>query len=402
MRFGKTSLLLSAAILLFAAASSAQNAPAVNNPLAGQPQTPAAMKLAPIAGSPIPTAADKLPVAKLKVPPGFKVELFAAGVANARSMTVGDKGTVFVGSRLVGNVYAIRTKDGKAEVKVIARGLQRPNGVAFHKGALYVSEISKISRIDKAEDNLDKPATLKVINDKFPTDEPHGWKFIAIGPDNKLYVPVGSPGNILMPDFQTHGHIRRMNLDGSGMEIVAQGIRNSVGFDWNPVNKDLYFTDNGRDWVSEDTPEDELNHVSATGKKHFGFPFCHQGNLRDPEFGWGVNCADYEPPVGLLGAHGAALGMRFYTGAMFPAEYKNAIFIVRHGAWNRTDKIGGDIVVAHLNPDGSMKSYEPFLTGCLEDNKYLCRPVDVQMMKDGSLLLSDDLNGAIYRISYAK
>ena len=191
-----------------------------------------------------------------------------------------------------------------------------------------------------------------------------------------------------------------MNLDGSGMEVVVQGVRNTVGFDWHPTTKELYFTDNGRDWVSEDMPEDELNRVAASGKKHFGYPFCHQGNFADPEHGWGHSCDDYEPPVALLGPHSAALGMRFYTGDMFPAEYKNAIFIARHGSWNRTKKVGGDVMVAKLNPDGSVKSVEPFLTGFLEDNKYVARPVDVQMMKDGSLLVSDDYNGAVYRVSH--
>jgi glucose/arabinose dehydrogenase len=181
---------------------------------------------------------------------------------------------------------------------------------------------------------------------------------------------------------------------------VARGVRNTVGFDWHPATKELYFTDNGRDWVSEDMPEDELNRITASGKKHFGYPFCHQGNFGDPEYGWGHSCEDYEPPIALLGPHSAALGMRFYTGDMFPAEYKNAIFIARHGSWNRTKKVGGDVVVAKLNPDGTVKSIEPFLTGFLEDNKYVARPVDVQMMKDGSLLVSDDFNGAVYRVSY--
>ena len=371
-------------------------------PVGGPPQNDAAMKLGPIVGSPIPTAADKLPAAKLKVPAGFKVEVYASGVANARSLAVGDKGTVFVGSRLLSAVHTIRIKDGKAEVKALVSGLQRPNGVAFHKGTLYIAELSRISRIDNVEDKVGTTPKPTVINDQFPKDEQHGWKFIAVGPDEKLYVPVGAPGNVLVPDYKTHAHIRRMNLDGSGMEIVAEGQRNSVGFDWNPVTKEMYFTDNGRDWVSEDAPEDELNRLRDGGKKHFGFPYCHQGNFRDPEFGWGMNCADYEPPVSLLGGHAAPLGMRFYTGSMFPAEYKNSAFIVRHGSWNRSNKIGGDVLVAKFNPDGSVKSLEPFLTGFLQDNAYVGRPVDVAVLADGSLLLSDDFNGAVYQISYAK
>jgi glucose/arabinose dehydrogenase len=378
----------------------AQSSPAPGSALDGRPETEGAVRLAPVAPPPIPTSADKLPIAKFKVPPGFKVEVFASGVPNARSIRIGDKGTVFVGSRLVDKVHAITEKDGRRQVKVVASGLHRPNGLAFHKGALYVAELSKVWRYDGIEDNLDSPPKSTLVSDQLPKDEPHGWKFIAIGPDEKLYVPVGAPGNINNPDPQTYAHIRRMNLDGSGMEVLVQGVRNTVGFDWHPTTQELYFSDNGRDWVSEDLPEDELNRVTATGKKHFGYPFCHQGNFRDPEYGWGHSCNDYEPPVALLGPHTAALGMRFYTGDMFPADYKNAIFIARHGAWNRTQKTGGDVVVAKLNPDGTVKSVEPFLTGFVENNKYLGRPVDVQMLKDGSMLVSDDFNGAIYRVSY--
>ena len=239
-----------------------------------------------------------------------------------------------------------------------------------------------------------------MIFDKFPKDEAHGWKFIGIGPDNKLYVPVGQPGNNVLHDDQ-HGLIWRMNLDGSGAEKFAVGVRNTVGFDWHPETKQLYFTDNGRDWMSEDVPEDELNRITKVGE-HFGAPFCLQGNIVDPEFGWGKSCSDYTAPVGLLGPHSAALGMRFYTGSMFPKTYKNVAIIARHGSWNRSKKVGGDLVIAKLNKDGTMKSMEPFLTGFLEDNKYIGRPVDVLPMKDGSLLVSDDWNGAVYRITYGK
>ena len=371
------------------------------SPFEGRPQGPGAAKLAPITAPPLPTPADKLPAAKLKAPAGFKVEVFAAEVPAARSIRIGDKGTVFVGSRAIDKVHAITEKDGKRQVKAIITGLHRPNGLAFHKGTLYVAELSKVWRYDNIEENLDHPKPT-LLSEAFPKDEPHGWKFIAMGPDEKLYVPVGAPGNINDPNPETHAHIRRMNPDGSGIEIVVRGVRNTVGFDWHPATKELYFTDNGRDWVSEDIPEDELNRVSASGKKHFGYPYCHQGNFRDPEYGWGHLCSEYEPPVALLGPHTAALGMRFYTGEMFPAEYKNAIFIARRGSWNRTEKAGGDVVVAKLNPDGTVKSVEPFLTGFLENNNYVARPVDVEVMKDGSLLVSDDFNGAVYRVSYGK
>ena len=255
----------------------------------------------------------------------------------------------------VDKVYAIVNKDGKREVKIIASGLYRPNGVAFKDGTLYIAELSKISKIEKIEDNLDNPPKPIVIYDNLPKDEAHGWKFIAIGPDNKLYVPVGQPGNNVLHD-KDHGQIRRINLDGSGAEVVAVGVRNTVGFDWNPETKQLYFTDNGRDWLSEDVPNDELNRVTKVGED-FGAPYCWQGNIPDPEFGWGHSCSEFAPPVGLMGPHAASLGMRFYTGKMFPTSFKNQIIIARHGSWNRTNKFGGDVVVAHLNKDGTVKNH---------------------------------------------
>jgi glucose/arabinose dehydrogenase len=385
------------------AAAAQPAAPALppGSPLIGRPaDSEAAAKLAPVAPPPIAAAVDKLPTARLKVPAGFNIEVYAAGMANARSLAEGDKGTVFVGSRLVGNVYAIANKDGKRSVKVLASGLYRPNGVAFRNGTLYIAELSKVSKIDKVEDSLDGPPKLTMIYDNLPKDEAHGWKFIAIGPDNKLYVPVGQPGNNVLHD-DAHGQIRRMNLDGTDVEVVARGVRNTVGFDWNPETKQLYFTDNGRDWMSEDVPQDELNRVTKVGE-HFGAPYCLQGNISDPEFGWGHSCSEFTPPVGLMGPHSASLGMRFYTGSMFPKSYKNAIIVARHGSWNRSKKVGGDVVVVKLNKDGTVKSMEPLITGFLEDNKYIGRPVDVMQMKDGSLLVSDDWNGAVYRVTYGK
>jgi glucose/arabinose dehydrogenase len=390
-----------------AAAPAAGAAPAAapaplppGSPLIGRPDNEAAAKLAPVAPPPLPAALDKLPTAKLKLPPGFNIEVYAAGMANARSLALGTKGTVFVGSRLVDKVYGIENKDGKRSVKIVASGLYRPNGVAFKDGTLYIAELSKVSKIDKVEDNLDSPAKPVVIYDKLPKDEAHGWKFIAIGPDNKLYVPVGQPGNVVLHD-EDHGQIRRMNLDGSGAEVYVRGVRNTVGFDWNPENKQMYFTDNGRDWLSETVPEDELNRVTKAGE-HFGAPYCLQGNIIDQELGWGKDCKDYTAPVGLMGPHVAALGMRFYTGNMFPKSYKNAIIVARHGSWNKSKKQGGDVVVVKLNKDGTVKSMEPFITGFLEDNKYIGRPVDVMQLKDGSLLVSDDWNGAVYRVTYGK
>jgi len=412
--FRPRSLLLAGALIsVFTVGAAAQpaNAPAApapagaplppGSPLIGRPAgNEAAAKLAPVAPPPIPAAADKLPLAKLKVPAGFNIEVYASGMANARSLAMSDKGTVFVGSRLVDKVYAIVNKDGKRTVKVVASGLYRPNGVAFKDGTLYIAELSKISKIEKVDDVLDNPPKPTMIYDNLPKDEAHGWKFIAIGPDNKLYVPIGQPGNNVLHD-DAHGQIRRMNLDGSGAEVIARGVRNTVGFDWHPENKQLYFTDNGRDWASEDVPEDELNRVTKVGE-HFGSPYCYQGNFPDPEFGWGHSCSEFTAPVGLMGPHTAVLGMRFYTGNMLPKSYKNSIIVARHGSWNRSKKVGGDVVVVKLNKDGTVKSMEPLITGFLENNSYIGRPVDVLQMKDGSLLVSDDWNGAVYRITYGK
>jgi glucose/arabinose dehydrogenase len=412
--FRPRSLLLAGALIsVFTVGAAAQpaNAPAApapagaplppGSPLIGRPAgNEAAAKLAPVAPPPIPAAADKLPLAKLKVLAGFNIEVYASGMANARSLAMSDKGTVFVGSRLVDKVYAIVNKDGKRTVKVVASGLYRPNGVAFKDGTLYIAELSKISKIEMVDDVLDNPPKPTMIYDNLPKDEAHGWKFIAIGPDNKLYVPIGQPGNNVLHD-DAHGQIRRMNLDGSGAEVIARGVRNTVGFDWHPENKQLYFTDNGRDWASEDVPEDELNRVTKVGE-HFGSPYCYQGNFPDPEFGWGHSCSEFTAPVGLMGPHTAVLGMRFYTGNMLPKSYKNSIIVARHGSWNRSKKVGGDVVVVKLNKDGTVKSMEPLITGFLENNSYIGRPVDVLQMKDGSLLVSDDWNGAVYRITYGK
>jgi glucose/arabinose dehydrogenase len=371
---------------------------APNQPLYGRPDSEAAMKLAPVPPPPIAAALDKLPINQLKLPKGFKIEVYASGIPDARSLRIGDKGTVFVGNRLQDKVWAIVDKDGKRTAKVVASGLYRPNGLAFHDGTLYIAELSKISKIEKIEDNLDSPPKPTVIYDNLPKDEAHGWKFMALGPDNKLYFEVGQPCNNCIPD-DAHGQIRRINLDGSNMEVVARGVRHSVGFDFHPVTHELYFTDNSRDWLSEDLPNDELNRVTKIGQ-HFGSPYCYQGNLPDTEFGWGHNCSDYVPPVALMGPHAATLGMRFYNGTMFPAEYRGAILVARHGSWNRSVKFGGDIALVKLNKDGSVKSVEPFITGFIVDNKYIGRPVDVQPMKDGSLLISDDYDGAVYRVSY--
>jgi glucose/arabinose dehydrogenase len=357
------------------------------------------ISLAPVTPPPLAAAADKVPVDKLKVPKGFKIEVYASGIPNARSLRLGDKGTVFVSNRTLDKIYAIVDKGGKREVKVLFKDLYRPNGIALHNGTLYIAELSQISKVDNIEDNLDNPPKPTVIYNDLPKDEPHGWKYLTVGPDNKLYFNVGAPCNICMPP-PTHAQIRRINLDGSGAEVVARGTRQIVGMDWHPTLKQLYFTENARDWLSEELPNDKLNRLAQPGKDNFGYPYCHQGNIPDPEFGWGHSCDEFTKPVALLGPHAAPLGIKFYTGNAFPAEYRGQAFIARHGSWNKSKKIGGDIVVAKLNKDGTLKSLDPFLTGFIQDNNYVGRPVDLLVMKDGSLLISDDYAGAIYRISF--
>ncbi len=380
------------------------------SPLIGQPENEAAKKLAPVAPPPLPTARDKLPLDKLVVPKGFKLEVYASGIGNARTLKLGDKGTVFVSTRLADKVYAITDKGGVREVKVIASGLYRPNGLAFKDGTLYIGELSQISKIENIEDTLDNPAKPTVIYSDLPKDEAHGWKTLTIGPDSKLYFQVGAPCNICMPDDQ-HAQIRRINLDGSGMEVVARGIRQIVGMDWQPNTKILYFSENSRDWLSEDVPNDKLNRLMNPGRDNFGYPYCHQGNIADPEFGWGRSCEEFVHPIALLGPHAAVLGMRFYTGSMFPAEFHDNIILARHGSWNRTNRFGADVVLIKLGKDGLLpnwaepgdqrKDVVPLVTGFLQNNTYIGRPVDVLQMKDGSMLISDDWNGAVYRLSYS-
>lgn len=391
---------LLAAALLLAGSAFAQQAQEEPFWAKGRPKSDTAMKMAPVPAFPIATPADKLPIAKMKLPPGFKAEVWASDVLDARGLRQGDKGTVFVSSLFVaGKIYAVVDKGGKREVKTLAEKLFLPNGIEFHKGSLYVATPKDITRYDDIENRLDAPPAPVMVYDKLPGEVPHGWKFIKVGPDGKLYVPIGAPCNICEPG-SGFAKITRMNLDGSGVEDVALGVRNTVGFDFDPKNGELWYTNNGRDWLSEDLPNDSLNHVTKKGQ-HFGFPYCHQGNFADPEFGWGKDCKQFVQPALLTGAHAGTLGMRFYTGRQFPKKYQGAIFIARHGPWNRTQKYAADVVVAWLDGKGGIARMEPFLTGLVENNEYLGRPVDVLVLKDGSLLVSDDHNGAIYRISYA-
>jgi len=345
--------------------------------------------------------ADEIPVSKLKVPPGFKVELWASGMPNGRSMTESPSGVVYVGTRFTGNVYAVVTKDGKREVKTIAKGLHRPNGVAFANGSLYVAELSRIIRYDNIEANLDNPPAPVVVFDALPKDEPHGWKFLTLSPDGQyLYFQIGTPANIVVPPY-THAAIVRLNLKTNILEYVATGVRNSVGMDFQKGTKELWFTNNGRDWADENLPNDTLNRLAHKGM-NFGYPFCHQGDFLDPEFGKGRSCDEFDKPEMKLGAHVAALGMRFYNGNMFPAEYKGNIFIAEHGSWNKTKKSGYQVVRVVLDAKNKPVKLEPFMTGWLEGESFWGRPVDVQVLKDGSMLVSDDETGAIFRVSYNK
>jgi glucose/arabinose dehydrogenase len=337
---------------------------------------------------------------KLTLPKGFHIALYADHVPDAREIALGTKGTVFVGSTDAGKVYALTDSDGDGvadKVRVVASGLQLPMGVAFHQGDLYISAVSRIVVLRDIEHHLDTPPKPELITDKLTRETHHGGKFLAFGPDGKLYVPIGAPCNICDP-APDHGKLTRMNADGSGMEDVAHGIRNTVGFDWQPGTKRLWFTDNGRDLLGDDIPSDELNEITKAGE-HFGYPYCHQGDTLDPEFGKGKSCKDYVPPVLKLGAHVASLGMRFYVGKQFPASYKGAIIVAEHGSWNRTKKSGYRVMTVRLN-GSKVVSYEPLITGFEQDESAWGRPVDVQPLPDGSLLVSDDLAGVVYRVTY--
>jgi glucose/arabinose dehydrogenase len=339
---------------------------------------------------------------KIRLPAGFRISVYAE-VPDARSITLSPSGILYVGNRDGNKVYAVvdENRDGKADkVYTVASGLNSPNGVAFKDGNLYIATISTILRLDSIETRLASPPKPVIVYDKYPSDGHHGWKFIAFGPDGKLYVPVGAPCNVCERDNPVYASITRINADGTGMEVFARGIRNTVGFTWHPKSKQLWFTDNGRDNMGNDVPGDELNIAPAAGM-HFGFPYCHQGNIPDPGLGKTKNCSDYTPPVQILGPHVAALGMRFYTGSLFPAAYRDQVFIAEHGSWNRSEPLGYRVTLVKLDEAGKALSYSNFAEGWLQaDGTVLGRPVDLEVMPDGSLLVSDDYSGVIYRIVY--
>jgi len=338
----------------------------------------------------------------LSVPPGFRIAVYAAEVPNARQMALGSNGIVFVGSRSEGKVYAVVDRDGDhrvGAVHVLASGLNNPSGVAFRDGVLYVAAVSRILRFPDVARDLTRPPGPEVVSDAYPADAHHGWKFIAFGPDGRLYVPVGAPCNVCAPSGPLYATITRLDVKGGRPEIVAQGVRNSVGFDFQPGTGELWFTDNGRDWLGDEQPPDELNRLSRPGQQHFGFPYCHGDGLRDPEHNAGRACEQFTAPARLLGPHVAAIGMRFYTGAMFPEKYRGGVFIAEHGSWNRSTPIGYRVTFVKVEGDRAT-SYEPFATGWLKGGVASGRPADVLVMPDGALLVSDDKAGRIYRISY--
>ncbi len=344
---------------------------------------------------------EKYQLDKINLPPGYEITVYAE-VPNARSMALSPSGILYVGNKNGKNVYAVidKDKDGVADlVQTVATGLETPNGVAFKGNDLYIATVSTIYKLPNIEANFINPPKPVVVYDKYPKDKHHGWKFIAFGPDGKLYVPVGDPQNISDNPETIYSTLTRMNADGTDMEIYAKGIRNTVGFDWQPGDSSLWFTDNGRDQLGDNVPGDELNHAPVAGA-HFGHPYCLQGNILDPVYGKGMDCKNYTPPVQLLDAHVAALGMRFYTGKMFDSSYTNTIFIAEHGSWNRSSPSGYRITTIKLDATGKSLGYSTFADGWLQpDGKVLGRPVDVLVMPDGALLVSDDYSGVIYRIS---
>ena len=345
--------------------------------------------------------AQSSPLSLLALPPGFQIEVYASRVPNARGLALGSQGTVFVGTQRAGKVYAVvdRNQDHRAdEVSTLAEGLVMPSGVAFRDGTLYVAEVNRILRFDDIESHLNNPPPPVVVTDALPRDRWHGWKFIRFGPDNLLYIPVGAPCNVCTKSDPRYASILRMKPDGTTLENFARGVRNTVGFDWHPETHELWFTENGRDWLGDDEPPCELNHAPQPGL-HFGFPYCHASNISDPDFGRERSCAEFTPPAQELGPHVAPLGMRFYTGSMFPASYRNQIFIAEHGSWNRSEPIGYRVMLVRLE-NNLVTSYEVFAKGWLQKDGAWGRPVDVLVMPDGALLVSDDRAGVLYRISY--
>ena len=352
----------------------------------------------------VPLDSTDLALLELNLPEGFEIKVYARGVDGARSMVMGDKGTLFVGTRNENTVYAIQDTDGDyvADNVMVLDTMEVPNGVAMRNGDLYVAQVGSLWKYPAIEDNLKDAPKKELVYDDYPTEFHHGWKYIAFGPDDKLYVPVGAPCNICNPtdEDERFATITRMDPDGSNREIYAKGVRNTVGFTWHPKSGDMWFTDNGRDMLGDDIPPCELNHITEVGQ-HFGYPFCHGGVVKDPEFGDQRPCSDFVDPAFQFGAHTAPLAVKFYTGTMFPKEYQGQAFVAQHGSWNRSKKVGYRIMMVDVT-NGQAKEGMPFIDGWLneETQEASGRPVDILWLKDGSMLISDDYGDAIYRVTY--
>ena len=359
--------------------------------------------LAPLAGKMTATPVSDIPINKLKLPPGFKIEVWATGMPGARAMALGDNGKVYIGTRAIGRVYEVTDNGKERTSRVVVDKLVQPAGVAFNNGSLYVMAIDKVLRFDGIDKNASVTPVDLTAKFNLPPEQHHNWKYIAFGPDGKLYVPFGAPCNICEPPTAEYAQIRRYNPDGSGMEVLATGVRNTVGFDWHPTTKQLWFTNHGRDWMGDNTPNDTLNLMSKTGL-NFGFPYCHQGNLPDNVITKANACQGVEQPIALMGPHVATMGIKFYTGNMFPPEYKDAALIARKGSWNRNQKVGFDVVMVKAGTDGKNPKITPFITGFMNpaDQSFWGRPAYLMQMTDGSMLVSDEQLGAIYRVTYSK
>ncbi|HEU5297023.1 MAG TPA: PQQ-dependent sugar dehydrogenase [Burkholderiaceae bacterium] len=408
---------LAASALALAACQSMTTKPAPAAPAPTQAAAPAAAPpawqqgrtaeqasstLAPVPGRMTATAAADIPIANLKLPPGFKAEIWATGLVGGRSMVRGDSGKIYMGTRAIGRVYEITDNGSTRSSRVVVDKLTQPAGVALRNGSLYVIAIDKVLRFDGIESNPGAQPVDMTAAFKLPPEQHHNWKYIAFGPDGKLYVPFGAPCNICEPPPE-YAQLRRYNADGSGMEVIARGIRNTQGFAWHPVTGDLWFTDHGRDWMGDDTPEDELNRMPRAGL-NFGFPYCHAAAVADKDIKKANPCDGVTLPVQTMGPHAAVMGLHFYTGNMFPAEYKNTMFIARKGSWNRTKKFGYDVVTVRTDGDGKSTGITPFMTGFMnsETQAFSGRPAYFLQLPDGSLLISDEQLGAIYRISYSR
>jgi len=394
------------AALLLAAFGAAQAQQKPSPPPAWQQGKPPAMadsKLAPLAGRNTETPASEIPIDKVKLPKGFTAEIWATGMPGGRAMARGDSGKIYMGTRGLGRVYEVTDSGGKRTSRVVVDKLTQPSGVAMHDGSLYVMAIDKVLRYDGIEKNPNVQPVDMTAAFNLPKEQHHNWKYIAFGPDGKLYVPFGAPCNICEPP-QEYAQIRRYNADGSGMEVIARGVRNTQGFTWHPKTKELWFTDHGRDWMGDKGPEDELNRMTKAGL-NFGYPYCHAKGVLDLDFKKADGCKGVTLPVTTMGPHAAVMGVIFYTGSMFPKEYQNTMFVARKGSWNRTVKFGFDVANVRASADGKSAKVKPFMTGFLEnakEGKFWGRPAYLLQMPDGSLLVSDEQLGAIYRVSYSK